>query len=49
MNCKDEPQKFYKQLEIVREKRADINSSMKRMKDIVSLHYQTIVELEEEL
>ena len=49
MNCKDEPQKFYKQLEIVREKRTDINSSMKRMKDIVSLHYQTIVELEEEL
>ena len=34
MNCKNEPQKFYKQLEIVREKRADINSSMKRMKDI---------------
>lgn len=49
MNCKDEPQKFYKQLEIVRDKRADINASMKRMKDIISLHHQTIVELEEEL
>ena len=49
MNCKNEPQKFYKQLEIVREKRADINSSMKRMKDIVSLHHQTITEMEEEL
>ena len=30
MNCKDEPIKFYRQLEIVRSKRADVNYSMQR-------------------
>ena len=49
MNCKDEPEKFYRQLEIVRAKRADINASMKRMKDIVLLHHQTILELRDNL
>ncbi len=49
MNCKDEPIKFYRQLEIVRSKRADVNYSMQRLKSIISLHYQTIIDLRDSL
>lgn len=49
MNCKDEPEAFYRQLEVVRDKRADIDASMKRLKDITALHRQTIRDLKDEL
>ena len=49
INCKDEPLKFYRQLELVREKRADIKASMDRLKDILIIHRQTVLELKEQL
>lgn len=49
MNCKDEPIKFYRQLELVRAKRADVDYSMQRLKSIISLHYQTIIDLRDSL
>ncbi len=49
INCKEEPIKFYRQLELVREKRADIKASMNRLNDILVVHRQTILELKESL
>ncbi len=49
INCKDEPVKFYRQLELVREKRADIKASMDRLNGILVVHRQSILELKESL
>lgn len=49
INCKEEPIKFYRQLELVREKRADVKASMNRLNDILVLHRQSILELREQL
>ena len=49
INCKEEPVKFYRQLELVREKRADIKASMDRLNDILVVHRQSILELKENL
>ena len=49
INCKEEPVKFYEQLELVREKRADIKASMDRLNGILVVHRQTILELKESL
>ncbi len=49
MNCKDEPQKFYRQLELVRVKRADVLYSMQRLKSIISIHYQSVADLRDSI
>lgn len=49
INCKEEPIKFYRQLELVRMKRADIKASMERLNGILVVHRQTILELKEQL
>lgn len=49
INCKNEPIKFYRQLELVREKRADIKASMDRLNGILVVHRQTILDLKESL
>ena len=49
INCKNEPEKFYRQLEVVREKRADVDASMQRLKSIVSLHYESVLDLRNNL
>jgi hypothetical protein len=49
INCKEEPIKFYRQLELVREKRADIKASMDRLNGILVVHRQSILELKESL
>ncbi len=49
MNCKDEPEKFYRQLELVRAKRADVDASMQRLKSIISLHYESVTDLRNNL
>ena len=49
LDCKKEPTEFYRQLELVREKRLDINASMERLKDTFSSHYQSVNNLRDEL
>ncbi len=49
INCKNEPEKFYRQLEVVREKRADVDASMQRLKSVVSLHYESVLDLRNNL
>ena len=49
LDCKKEPIKFYRKLEEVREKRADINASAYRLKETITSHYQSVVDLRSSL
>ncbi|MCQ2571031.1 MAG: hypothetical protein MJ154_02175 [Candidatus Saccharibacteria bacterium] len=49
VDCKNEPQKFYNQLNTVRKKRKDVDSSMKRLSNIVKEHRQSLESLKEGL
>lgn len=49
IDCKSEPQKFYNKLVKARNKREDIDKSMKRMNDIIKNHRQSIEKLKEGL
>ena len=49
IDCKSEPQKFYNKLVKTRNKREDIDKSMKRMNDIIKNHRQSIEKLKEGL
>ena len=43
MDCRDDQQKFYDQLELVRYKREDVNKSIQRMNEILEKHYSAIL------
>ena len=49
MDCKNEPIKFYRQLEKTRKKRADITKSMERMDEIISKHRQSVLVIRDDL
>ena len=49
MDCKNEPIKFYRQLEKTRKKRADITKSMERMDEIISKHRQSVLAIRDDL
>jgi hypothetical protein len=49
IDCKAEPQKFYDQLEITRAKRNDIDSSVKRMNEILNRHRESVKGIREGL
>ena len=46
INCREEPQKFYDKLEVVRMKRADVQSSMNRLDEILDKHRAAVLELQ---
>ena len=49
IDCKNEPDKFYDQLQLVREKRSDVDKSIHRMNEILERHRKSIIELKEGL
>lgn len=49
MDCRNEPEKFYKQLEKTRAKREDIAKSIDRMNEIIAKHRRSIVDIRDEL
>ena len=44
MDCRNEPEKFYEQLQLVRTKRADVEKSIKRMDEILTKHRESILD-----
>lgn len=49
ISCKNEPKRFYEQLEVVREKREKVNSHVVKLRSALSVHRQTVDELRSEL
>lgn len=49
INCKNEPQKFYNQLQKTRRKREDVDASIKRLNEILGKHRQSLLDLRERL
>ena len=49
IDCKSEPVKFYRQLELTRAKREDVNASIHRLNDIMILHRQSVTDLRNQL
>ena len=49
IDCKSEPAKFYRQLELTRAKREDVNASMQRLNGIMVSHRESILSLKESL
>ena len=49
INCQAEPQKFYDQLELVREKRADVQASCNRMREVIDWHREAVLQVMEKL
>ncbi len=49
INCQERPQDFYNQLEVVRAKRADVQSSMNRLEEILAKHRNSVLSLQEDL
>ena len=49
MDCKNEPEKFYRQLEKTRTKREDIAKSIARMNDIIAKHRQSVLDMRDRL
>ena len=49
INCKTNPADFYYQLEIVRAKRNDVYYSMGRLREIITNHRESVVNLRESL
>ncbi len=45
MDCRNNPQDFYRQLEKTRTKREDITKSIRRMNDIIEEHRETVIGL----
>ena len=45
MDCRNNPQDFYRQLEKTRIKREDITKSIRRMNDIIKEHRETVIGL----
>lgn len=46
IDCQSEPQKFYDQLETVRLKRADVQASCDRMREVIDWHRTAVVRLQ---
>lgn len=49
INCKDDPYRFYEQLEYVRARRDDMGWSISRLREIADEHRQSVQNLREEL
>ncbi len=49
IDCKSEPLKFYRQLELTRAKREDVNLSMQRLNGILVSHRESILDLRSSL
>ena len=49
MDCRNEPEKFYKQLEKTRTKRDDIAKSINRMNEIIAKHRRSIMDIRDDL
>ena len=49
IDCKNEPQKFYNQLEKVRRKRSDVYWSTWRLRETLDYHRESVIELRKEL
>ena len=49
IDCKTDPARFYYQLEIVRDKRADIDASMHRLRDLITTHRELVVQIKDTL
>lgn len=49
LDCKSEPIKFYRKLEDVRAKRADIDASIYRLQETVTSHRQSVIDLRSSL
>ena len=49
IDCKNEPQKFYKKLQKTRDQRSDVDSDIVRLNEIIEQHHESIVKLREEL
>lgn len=49
INCKDEPQHFYDQLETVRSQRSTVAQHVKRMTEMVNEHRKAILDMRESL
>lgn len=49
INCKDDPYRFYEQLEYVRARRDDMGWSINRLREIADEHRQSVQKLKEEL
>lgn len=49
MDCRNEPEKFYQQLEVTREKRANIAESINRLNEIIAKHRRSILDIRDGL
>lgn len=49
VNCKDEPQSFYDQLEAVRSRRATVAGHVKRLSEMAAEHRKTILDMRDGL
>lgn len=49
MDCRNEPEKFYQQLELTRAKREDITKSINRLDEIIAKHRKSILDIREGL
>lgn len=49
MNCRSEPEQFYRQLEITRTKRAAVEQSVWRLNEILTTHRQSVLGLKERI
>ena len=49
INCKDEPQNFYDQLETVRSRRATVAGHVKRLSEMAAEHRKTILDMRDGL
>lgn len=49
INCKDDPYRFYEQLETVRDRRDDMSWSINRLKEIAAEHRQSVQDMRDSL
>ncbi|MBR6166729.1 hypothetical protein IKQ65_03850 [Candidatus Saccharibacteria bacterium] len=49
INCKDDPYRFYEQLEYVRARRDDMGWSITRLREIADEHRRSVLDMREEL
>ncbi len=49
MDCRNEPEKFYQQLELTRTKRANIAASIDRLNNIITKHRHSIMDIRDGL
>ncbi|MBP5656156.1 hypothetical protein J6X15_01060 [Candidatus Saccharibacteria bacterium] len=49
MDCRNEPEKFYQQLELTRTKREDIAKSINRLNEIIAKHRKSILDIRADL